>query len=134
MFDLRVGVDFMYKLYRICENWLFCDASDHCHTFCSTPIVKYTETESLSSSPVNNINMFDKKIDIMRMFKSDDQNDGFYQKMQFCDAPDQCHTFHSTPIVIYTENWLLLVSSVSKLNMLDKEVDIMRMFKSKDRS
>jgi hypothetical protein len=127
MFDLRVGVDFMYKLYRIGGNWLFCDASDHCHTFCSTPIVKYTETESLPASPVNNINMFD-------MFKSDDQNDGFYQKMSFCDAPDQCHTFHSTPIVNYTENWLLLVSSVNKLNMLDKEVDTMRMFKSEDKS
>ena len=78
MFDLRVGVDFMYKLYRIGGNWLFCDASDHCHTFCSTPIVKYTETESLPASPVNNINMFDKKTDIMGMFKFEDQNYGFY--------------------------------------------------------
>ena len=68
------------------------------------------------------------------MFKSDDQNDGFYQKMSFCDAPDQWHTLHSTPIVNCTENWLLLVSLVSKLNMLDKEVDTMRMFKSEDKS
>ena len=78
--------------------------------------------------------MFDKKTDIMRMFKFEDQNDGFYQKMPFCDAPDQCHTFHSIHIVNYTENWLLLVSSVNKLNMLDKEVDTMQMFKSEDQS
>ena len=78
--------------------------------------------------------MFDKKVDIMGMFKFEDQNDGFYQKMPFCDAPDHCHTFLSTPIVNYTENWLLLVSSVNKLNMLDKEVDTMRMFKSEDKS
>ena len=78
--------------------------------------------------------MFDKKTDIMRMFKFEDQNDGFYHKMLFCDAPDHCHTFQSTPIVNYTENWLLLVSSVSKLDMLDKGVDTMRMFKSEDRS
>ena len=93
----------------------------------SVQLLKYNNTESLPASPLNNINMFD-------MFKSDDQNDGFYQKMPFCDAPDQCHTFHSTPIVNYTENWLLLVRSVSKLNMLDKGVDTMRMFKSEDRS
>ena len=78
--------------------------------------------------------MFDKKADIMGMFKFEDQNDGFYKKIPFCDAPDLCHTFLSTPIVNYTENWLLLVSSVSKLNMLDKEVDTMRMFKSEDKS
>jgi len=55
-------------------------------------------------------------------------------KIPFCDAPDHCHRFLSTPIVNYTENELLLVSSVNKLNMLDKEVDTVRMFKSEDRS
>ena len=134
MFDLGAGADFMSKMCRIDENWPFCDASDHYHTFFSTPIVKYTENESLSASPVNNINMFDKKADIMGMFKFEDQNGGFYQKIPFCDAPDHCHTFLSTPIVNYTENWWLLVSSVSKLDMLDKGVDTMGMFRSEDRS
>ena len=105
MSDLGVGIDFMSKMYRIGENYPFCHASDYYHTCCSTPIVKYTENESLPASPVNNINMFDKKADIMGMFKFEDQNDGFYQKIPFCDAPDLCLTFLSTPIVNYTENW-----------------------------
>ena len=65
---------------RFDEKMAFCDALDHRHAFHSTPIVKYTENESLSASPVNNINMFDKKTDIMRMFAFEDQNDGFYLK------------------------------------------------------
>ena len=69
----------MSKMRRIGKNWPFCDASDYYNTFCWTSIVKYIENESLPASPVNNINMFDKKTDIMRMFKFEDQNDGFYE-------------------------------------------------------
>ena len=83
MFDLGVGVNLMSKMCRIDENLPFCDASDHYHTFCSAPIVKYTENESLPAIPVNNINMLDKETDIMRMFKFENQNDGFYQKCSF---------------------------------------------------
>ena len=64
--------------------------------------------------------MFDKKTDIMRMFKFVDQNDGFYQKIPFCDAPDHCHTFLSAPIVNYTKNGPLPVSSVDNLCMFTR--------------
>ena len=96
---------------------------------CSCPIVKYTENESLLASPVSNINMFDKKTHIMRIFNFDDRDYEFYSKMQFCEDPDHCNTFLSTPIVNYTDNMSLVVSSVIKLKMLDKGVDIMGLLK-----
>ena len=67
--------------------------------------------------------MFDKMAYTMRMFISEDQHGGFYQKMSFCDAPDHCHTFHSIPIVNYTENEPLPARSVGGVDMFDKRAD-----------
>ena len=47
MLELGVGVDFMSKMCTIGENGSFCDASNHYHTFCSAPIVKYTQNGPL---------------------------------------------------------------------------------------
>ena len=118
----------MTRIMDFMKNCPFCDASDHYHTFCSAPIVNYTENGSLSASPVNIVCMFDKMTDIMRMFIFEDQNDGFYQKSPFCDAPDHCITFHSTVFVNYTENIPHAVTSVNSDDMFDKRVDTMWMY------
>ena len=66
------------------------------------------------------------------MFLSEDQNCGMYEKIMFCDPPGHYHTFHSAPIVNYTENGPLTASPVDGLDMFDKMVDIMRMLRSED--
>ena len=68
------------------------------------------------------------------MFLSEDQNCGMYEKIMFCDPPGHYHTFHSAPIVNYTENGPLTASPVDGLDMFDKMVDTMRMLRSEDQN
>ena len=58
-------------MYEFDEKNTFCDAPDHRHTFQSAPIVKYTENGQLAHKSVIDVDMFAKKSDTMRMFRSE---------------------------------------------------------------
>ena len=58
----------------------------------------------------------------------------FINKLQFCDAVDQCYTFQLTPTVNYTENEQFPVGSFCDAEKVNNEADIMRIFRFEDQS
>ena len=99
------------------EKMAFCDAPDHCHTFQSAPIVKYTQNGPLPDSPWS-VSTSLEKSQISWGFP--DQSADLMKKVAFCGAPDHSHTFQSAPIVKYTKNGPLLEARWSVSTSLKK--------------
>ena len=90
--------------------------SGHSRTFHSTPKVNYTENWPFPVSWWCKVNKIDKKWDTMRMFSPLWQKRGFGEKSAVLWRSGNSRTFHSTPIVNYTENRPLSISCRSIVN------------------
>ena len=84
--------------------------SGHSRTFHLSPIVNYTENWSFPVSWWSRVSKIDKKSDTMRMFSPMWQKHGFGEKSAVLRRSGHSRTFHSTPIVNYTENRPIPVS------------------------
>ena len=125
-----------YMIWRCLEctdlmkRMTVCDAPDHCHTFQSTPIVKYTQNGPLLDSLWSMSTSLENS---QIPWGFPDQSADLMKKVAFCGAPDHSHTFQSAPIVKYTKNGPLPEVWWSVSTSLKKKSDTMWILRSMGR-
>ncbi len=91
-----------------------------CRIFHSTPLVNYTENESLSVRQWTVSTCMSGDLTLSKMC-------GFDEKVAVLWRFDQCHTFHSTPLVNCTENGPLSVSQWAVSTCLSRDLILSNM-------